>query len=187
GVLFVLPTKWEVVRAREIAAPPTSVFAHVDDLRAWRAWSPWREDAYPGLVFTYTGPPRGAGAEVSWDSAATGDGVLRIVESVPPRSVAFTMAFQRGRIRARDTLSLEPLPGGRTRVTWSDRGTLGRTLLGRMSLPVIEQSMGRDLERGLAALATVCEKSGGAVPVTAEDPAAMASDVPAAPTKVLRR
>jgi hypothetical protein len=70
-------------------------------------------------------------------------------------------------------------------VTWSDRGTLGRTLLGRMSLPVIEQSMGRDLERGLAALATVCEGSGERGAVKAE-PAAVASDVPAAPSKVLR-
>ena len=157
GVLFVLPSKWEVVRQREVAAPPARVFAQLDDLRAWRAWSPWREDAYPGLVFRYAGPPRGAGAEVSWDSKATGDGRLRIVESVPPRRLAFTMTFQRGRIRARDTLSLEPSPGG-TRVTWTDRGTLGRTLLGRLSLPVIEQSMGRDLERGLQALAAVCER-----------------------------
>ena len=157
GVLFVLPSKWEVVRRREVAAPPERVFALLDDLRAWRAWSPWREDAYPGLVFRYAGPPRGPGAEVSWNSEATGDGLLRIVESAPPRRLAFTMSFQRGRIRARDTLSLEALPGGRTRVTWTDRGTLGRTLLGRLSLPVVEESMGRDLERGLAALATVCE------------------------------
>jgi hypothetical protein len=158
GVLFVLPTSWEVVRAREVSAPPERIFAELDDLRAWRAWSPWREDAYPGLVFQYAGPPRGAGAEVSWDSTATGDGRLRIVESTPPSRLGFTMAFQHGRIRARDTLSLAPLPGGRTRVTWSDRGTLGRTLLGRLSLPVVEQSMGRDLERGLAALQAVCER-----------------------------
>ena len=162
AVLFVLPTSWEVVRKREVAAPPARVFAQLDDLRAWRAWSPWREDAYPGLVFEYAGPPRGAGAEVSWDSAATGDGVLRVVESTPPSRLAFTMTFQRGKIRARDTLLLEPLPGGRTRVTWRDRGTLGRTLLGRLSLPVIEQSMGRDLERGLQALAAVCEREAAA-------------------------
>ena len=158
GVLFVLPTRWEVVRRREVAAPPARVFAQLDDLRAWRAWSPWREDAYPGLVFRYAGPARGAGAEVSWDSKATGDGRLRIVESAPPHHLAFTMTFQRGRIHARDTLSLEPLPGGRTRVTWSDRGTLGRTLLGRLSLPVVEQSMGRDIERGLQELAAVSER-----------------------------
>jgi uncharacterized protein YndB with AHSA1/START domain len=161
GLLFVLPTRWEVVRRREVAAPPARVFAQLDDLRAWRAWSPWREDAYPGLVFRYSGPPRGPGAQVSWDSEATGDGRLRIVESVPPRRLAFTMSFQHGRIQARDSLSLEPTAAG-TRVTWTDRGTLGRTLLGRLSLPVVEQSMGRDLERGLAELAAVCEREAAA-------------------------
>ena len=155
--LFLLPTHWSVERQVEIAAPPERVFAELDDLRAWRRWSPWQESAYPGLVFKYAGPPRGAGAEVSWNSEATGDGRLRIEVSTPPRELVFSMAFQQGRINARDTLRLAPLPDGRTRVTWSDEGSLGRTLLGRLSLPVIERSMGRDLERGLAQLAAVVE------------------------------
>lgn len=156
-VLFLLPSTWQVERHCEVAAPPVRVFAHLEDLRAWRVWSPWQESAYPGLVFRYSALTRGVGAELTWDSEATGDGWLRIERSVPPRELTFTMAFQRGRIRARDTLRLDALPGDRTRVVWTDRGTLGRTLLGRLSLPVIEQSMGRDLERGLAALAAVCE------------------------------
>jgi hypothetical protein len=155
--LFVLPSAWEVERRHDVAVPPSRVFAEIEDLRAWRAWSPWQESAYPGLVFRYSPRTRGAGAEVSWDSEATGDGRLRIERSVPSRELTFTMAFQRGRISARDTLRLEPLPGDRTRVVWTDRGSLGRTLLGRLSLPIIERSMGRDLERGLAALAAVCE------------------------------
>ena len=155
--LFLLPTRWSVERQVEIAAPPDRIFAELDDLRAWRRWSPWQESAYPGLVFRYAGPPRGKGAEVSWNSEATGDGRLRIEESVPPRELSFSMTFQQGRIRARDPLRLIPLAGGRTRVVWSDQGSLGRTLLGRLSLPVIERSMGRDLERGLAQLAAVVE------------------------------
>jgi len=157
GGLFLLPSRWSVERRIDIAATPSRVFAEIDDLRAWRRWSPWQESAYPGLTFRYGGAPRGAGAEVSWDSEATGDGKLRIERSDPPRELAFTMSFQRGRIRAEDVLILAPLPAGGTRVTWSDRGTLGRTLLGRLSLPVIEKSMGRDLERGLAQLAAVVE------------------------------
>jgi hypothetical protein len=157
GGLFLLPSRWSVERRIDVVAPPARVFAELDDLRAWRHWSPWQESAYPGLEFRYGGAPRGVGAEVSWDSEATGDGRLRIETSDPPRELGFTMTFQRGRIRARDTLRLAPLAGGGTRVTWSDRGTLGRTLLGRLSLPVIEKSMGRDLERGLAQLAAVAE------------------------------
>ena len=155
--LFLLPTRWSVERQVEIAAPPERIYAELDDLRAWQRWSPWQENAYPDLVFRYAGPPRGEGAEVSWNSEATGDGRLRIEESVPPRELTFSMAFQQGRINARDTLRLEPLGDGRTRVVWSDEGSLGRTLLGRLSLPVIERSMGRDLERGLAQLAAVVE------------------------------
>ena len=146
-----------MVRQREIAAPPARVFPHLDDLRSWKAWSPWQEGAYPGLVYTYSQPSRGRGAQVSWKSRDTGDGVLRIESSRPPRELEFSMAFQEGRIRARDSLRLEPLPGGRTRAVWRDTGTLGRTLIGRLSLPVVEASMGRDLERGLAALAAVAE------------------------------
>src|SRR6185503_9058610 len=156
-VLFLLPTRWSVERQTVIAAPPERVFAELADLRAWRRWSPWQESDYPGLVFRYTEPTAGAGAEMSWNSEATGDGLLRIEESDPPRALAFSMSFQHGRIRARDALRLDPLPGGRTHVTWTDRGTLGRTLLGRLSLPVIERSMGRDLERGLAQFAAVVE------------------------------
>jgi len=155
--LFFLGSSWSVERQVDVAASPARVFREIEDLRAWQRWSPWQEKDYPGLVFRYAGPPAGVGAEVSWDSEATGDGRLRIEESDPPRALAFAMSFQKGRIAARDTIRLEPLPGGRTRVTWTDHGSLGRTLLGRLSLPVIERSMGRDLERGLAQLAAVVE------------------------------
>ena len=90
GALFVLPSRWEVVRTREVAAPPERVFAQLDDLRAWRAWSPWREDAYPGLVFKYTGPPRGAGAPGTWSvvtSAGAGAGSIKLVPGAPAAPV----------------------------------------------------------------------------------------------------
>jgi hypothetical protein len=155
--LFLLPTHWQVERHVEVAAPPERVFAELADLRAWNRWSPWQESAYPGLEFHYSEPASGVGAEVRWDSEATGDGQLRIEASEPPWALTFSMRFQKGRISARDTLRLAPLDGNRTRVTWSDQGSLGRTLLGRLSVPVIEKSMGRDLERGLAQLAAVVE------------------------------
>lgn len=156
GLLLVTPT-WRVVRERDVAAPPERIFPFLDDLQAWRRWSPWQESDYAGLTFEYSGPARGPGAELRWDSEATGDGLLRITESRPPRAVTFEMAFQEGKISARDTIELLPLPGGATRVVWTDEGRLGRTLLGRLSLPVIERSMARDLDRGLERLAGVVE------------------------------
>src|SRR4051794_38587782 len=77
-VLFLLPTRWDASREREIAAPPERIWPYLAELRAWNAWSPWKESAYPGLVFHYSGPSGGPGAQVAWDSEATSDGVLRI-------------------------------------------------------------------------------------------------------------
>ena len=161
-VLFFLPTRWEVSRRVEIDAPPERIYPWIADLQRWRAWSPWQESDYPGLVYRYSGPASGPGAEVSWDSDATGDGHLRITEARPHERVRFEMRFQKGRIRATDTLALRPLPGGRTEIVWEDGGDLGRTLLGRLSLPAIERSMGRDLERGLASLSRAVTGSGTA-------------------------
>jgi uncharacterized protein YndB with AHSA1/START domain len=152
-VLFLLPTGWEVERRADLEAPPEQIFPWLEDLGRWEAWSPWQEGSYEGLEFHYPGAMAGAGAEMRWDSPGTGDGVLRIVESEPPRRLVFEMAFQRGRITTRDTLTLEPLPGGLTRVTWHDQGSLGRTLTGRLSIPLVERSMGHDMEIGLARLA----------------------------------
>jgi hypothetical protein len=177
GLFLVEPT-WEVVRQRDVAAPPERIYPWVEDLQGWRRWSPWQESDYVGLTYRYEGPTRGPGAAMSWDSEATGDGSLRITDSRPPRSLAFEMRFQDGRVTARDTLELLPLPGGGTRVVWTDRGKLGRTLLGRLSLPVIERSMSRDLDTGLARLAALVE-----LPPVADDPAAEAAadDLAAAP------
>ena len=156
-VLFLLPATWSVDRSIVIEAPPDAVWPHLIDLARWAEWSPWQEGAYEGLVFEFSDDTRGVGAEQRWDSEETGDGALRITAADPPRRLDFVLTMQEGAIVARETLLLEPLPGGRTEATWSDRGELGHTLLGRLSLPVIEESMGRDLARGLANLKAVAE------------------------------
>lgn len=156
--LFLLPATWSVQKEVTVAASPAEIWPWLEDLQRWQQWSPWRETDYEGLTFTYSEDTAGVGASVRWESEATGDGVLTITAVDPPRRLGFTMAMQEGQIVARETLTLEPLPDGRTRIVWRDQGELGHTLLGRLSLPVIEESMGRDLGRGLAALRTVVEE-----------------------------
>jgi hypothetical protein len=176
-LLFLLPTRWEVTRSAEIAVAPEAIWPHLVELRRWTGWSPWQEKDYPGLEFRYAGPTSGPGAELSWDSEATGDGVLRIVAAEAPAELRFEMAFQKGRIKAIDTIRLQPLGDGRTAVTWEDRGDLGRTLFGRLSLRMVKESMGRDLERGLAGLAAVATGT-APQPSTAATPAAAAGEAP---------
>src|SRR5258708_3350311 len=40
-VVGLQPSGFSVERSASVAAPPAAVFALVDDLRAWDAWSPW--------------------------------------------------------------------------------------------------------------------------------------------------
>lgn len=160
-VLFLLPVTWTVEEEIVIDATPEAIWPHLIDLRSWPAWSPWQEGAYEDLVYEYSETTRGVGAEQRWDTEETGDGVLRLTAAQEPRWLELVLEMQEGAIVARETLTLEPLPGGSTRVTWLDRGELGHTLLGRLSLPVIEESMGRDLSRGLASLKEVVEAGGG--------------------------
>jgi hypothetical protein len=176
GAVFFMPTTWEVTRQREIAAPAAAIYPHLVDLRRWNVWSPWQETAYPGLVFHYAGPASGVGAEVSWDSKATGDGSLRIVGAEAPWKVRVARTVQKGKIRSLDTIRLEPRAGGRTLVTWEDRGDLGRTLLGRLSLSLVEELMAKDLERALGGLAAAAE---GRANETAA--AALPADTPSPP------
>lgn len=156
-LLFLLPAEWEVERETVIQAPAEAVWDHLVDLRRWEEWSPWQEGDYEGLAFEYSEVTRGTGSELRWSSEATGDGRLGITAAEPPRRLELVMEMQEGTIVTRETLTLRPLSGGRTRVLWRDRGSLGHTLLGRLSLPVIEESMGRDLSRGLEELKRVVE------------------------------
>lgn len=175
--LFFLPTEWEVRREIVVDAPPEAIYPHLVDLARWGEWSPWQEEDYPDLEYRYSDPPVGVGAEQTWDSEATGDGAIRIVEAEAPRRVAFEMRFQSGTITARDEIRLEPTGDGATRIVWTDRGSVGRTLLGRLSVPVIEESMGRDLEAGLQGLGDLVSSEGNAE----AGPTGRASDPATAP------
>ena len=41
GVVAVQPSEFRVVRSATISAPAPAVFAQVNDLHKWQAWSPW--------------------------------------------------------------------------------------------------------------------------------------------------
>jgi hypothetical protein len=169
-ILFVLPSSWRVERQRELPATAEQVYPLLVDLHRWAEWSPWREKDYPGLVFHYAGPASGPGAEVSWETERTGDGLRRILAVQPAHQVSTELAVQRGRIRSTDVILLTALPNGHCRVTWTNQGSLGRTLLGRLQLGFIEDAMGRDLDKALAGLATAVGAPG--VPTAAPSPSA---------------
>ena len=68
-----------------IAAPADAVFAQVNDLHKWDAWSPWAK-LDPAAKIAFDGPDAGQGAAMSWSgNDKVGEGKMTIVESQPER------------------------------------------------------------------------------------------------------
>ena len=65
AVVAMQPSEFRVERTATVAAPPASVFAHVDDLHKWEAWSPWAK-LDPAAKVAYEGAPAGKGAGFTW-------------------------------------------------------------------------------------------------------------------------
>src|SRR5262245_48273492 len=92
-VITLQPVDFSVSRGRTIAAPVDAVFAQVNDLHNWEAWSPWQK-IDPAMKQTYGGPPRGAGAMMSWTgNSKVGEGRMTITESRRNERVVFRLEF----------------------------------------------------------------------------------------------
>src|SRR5437764_1072594 len=67
-------------RSATIPAPPAAVFAQINDLHMWEAWSPW-EKIDPAMKKTFDGPPAGAGASFAWTgNSSVGEGRVTITD-----------------------------------------------------------------------------------------------------------
>ena len=55
------PADFRITRSATISAPPSAVFAQINDFQKWNAWSPWAK-LDPNAKNTFTGPPAGVGA-----------------------------------------------------------------------------------------------------------------------------
>ena len=64
-VVALQPSDFSVERSATMAAPQANVFAQVNDLRKWDAWSPWAK-LDPDAKISFEGPESGQGAAMSW-------------------------------------------------------------------------------------------------------------------------
>lgn len=158
------PTR-AVERRLAIAAPPALVFAELNNLHRWLAWSPWGVRGDPQVKTAFDGPPAGVGAKATWaGNDAVGEGSLEIDTSRPPALLGLTLITGRPEHEEfASTLSLQSIMDANshfpsTVVTWQLRGT--RTAMSRIALWLsnLEGEWGRPMEGALAALQQVCEE-----------------------------
>ena len=148
-----------VTRSTEIAAPPATVHALVDDFHHWVDWSPW-EGLDPDLERTYTGPASGVRAHYAWKgNSKAGAGSMEITAS-DPAAIAITLSFLKPwKATNQVRFTFEPTATG-TAVTWTMDGAhtgLGRVFAIFMNM---DKLIGKDFEKGLAALKVRAERGG---------------------------
>lgn len=152
------PATFHIERSVTIASPPDEVRALVNDLHAWRLWSPW-EKLDPNLQRHYEGPPSGVGAKYGWrGNGRVGQGSMTITQSEPART-GLRLEFLKPMAATNTaTFTFEPTDQG-TRTTWAMDGTndfFGKAL---QLVVDLDAALGADFERGLSALKASAEAS----------------------------
>lgn len=152
------PAEFTVTRSARFAAPAPAVFAQVNELRKWKAWSPWAKKD-PQAKEAYDGPAAGAGAVMSWaGNREVGKGRMTIVESRPAELVRFKLEFFEPFAATNDAEFAFRPAGGATEVTWTMRGR--NNFIGKAMCLVfdMDKMVGGDFEQGLAGIRGIVEK-----------------------------
>ncbi|QRY86542.1 SRPBCC family protein [Tsukamurella tyrosinosolvens] len=153
-------TAFTVTRSTEIAAPAGTVYGLIADLHEWRLWSPW-EGLDPHLHREYGGPSSGPGATYAWKgNRKAGAGRMTISAVEPDASVDVDLEFLKP-FPAHNHVRFDIAPAGAgVRVTWTMTGeTSGLASLFGKIVPM-DRLVGKDFEKGLAALKQRSENTG---------------------------
>lgn len=157
GLAMTQPDEFKISRSAVIAAPADKIFAHVNDLPKWEAWSPWAK-LDPNAKSSYEGPSAGVGAIMRWDgNMEVGKGALTIVESRAPQFVKYQLDFEKPmKGTSQSDFTFTPDPNG-TLVTWSMYGK--NNLIAKMMNLIFncEKMVGEQFDKGLQNLKAVAE------------------------------
>ena len=148
---------FRITRTGSITAPASAVFAQVNDLHKWDAWSPWAK-LDPDAKNSFEGPASGVGAIMRWvGNNKVGQGSMTIMESRPDEFIGFKLEFLKP-FKATNTSEFTfTSENHQTTVTWSMYGKnnfMGKAIGLIMSC---EKMVGGQFEKGLAALKSVVE------------------------------
>lgn len=147
-----------IERSTNIQAQPTAILAELVDFRRWPSWSPW-EGLDPDLKRNYTGPESGPGSAYEWSgNRKAGAGRMEIA-AADADSVDIALTFTRP-FKSKSRVRFELTPGGdSTELLWRmlTPKTLGMRIAGLFMN--MDARIGGDLEKGLARLRSVVERS----------------------------
>ncbi len=156
-VVATRPSEFRVQRSATMNASAPTVFAQVNELKKWEAWSPWAK-MDPSMKQSYEGPAAGNGAVYKWDgNNQVGAGKITISESQPSEMVRFKLDFLRPFESTCTTIFTFKPEGNQTAVTWTMEGK--NNFIGKaMSLFMdCDKMVGGQFEQGLAQMKSIVE------------------------------
>ncbi len=169
------PGQFHVERSTTVAAAPEAVFAQVEDLHRWAAWSPW-EKLDPQMKKDFSGAPAGVGSVYHWvGNDKVGEGRMTITETQPGRRLRILLEFIKPFASTNTSTFTFAPEGSGTRVTWAMDGSASFMVKAMGILMPMDRTVGPDFERGLASLKGLAE--------SAPPPAPADSSAAAAPAK----
>jgi hypothetical protein len=156
-IVSLQPSDFRISRSAKMKAPPSAVFAELNNFHRWDAWSPWAQ-LDPNAKATFDGSTSGTGATFTWSgNDKVGAGRQTIVESRPDELVRIKLEFERP-MKATSTAEFTLKPeGDQTLVTWSMFGTnnfMGKAVSLFMDC---DKMVGSEFEKGLANMKAVVE------------------------------
>jgi hypothetical protein len=152
------PNTFRTQRSALIKTTPTKLFALINDLPQWQAWSPW-EKLDPNMKRMPSGPTKGVGAAYAWEgNKKVGSGRMEIMESESPSKVVLKLDFFKP-FKAHNTaeFTLEK-KGTATEITWAMYGPQRYMMKVMGMLMDCDHMVGKQFEEGLANLKGIAEK-----------------------------
>jgi len=165
-VIATRPAHFRIERSALVHAPREHVFPLIDDFQQWPKWSPW-EKLDPTMKKTFSGAPKGNGAEYAWaGNAKAGEGRMTILDSQPSELVSVKLEFLKP-FAATNLAAFKLVPAGAgSQVTWSMEGNNGFIAKAFCMVMDMDALVGKDFEEGLANLDRLAQSAPPATPAS---------------------
>lgn len=149
------PDSYHVERSLVINAPAAKIYAQVNDLHQWDAWSPWAK-IDPNAKSTFEGTKAGKGAIMRWEgNNEVGAGSMEITETEANKRIAMKLDFLKP-MKGEATSEFTFVPEGKgTKVTWSMDGKSNFVGKAMGLIFNCDKMIGDKYEEGLASLQKV--------------------------------
>ncbi len=152
-----MASTYTIQRSKRIGATPETVFDKVAVFRHWPEWSPW-QDLDPEMKTTYVGEDGRVDSGYSWTgNRKAGAGSMKMTSVDGPNRMGADLVFEKP-FKSSNTMSFELVPDGdATTVTWTMVAPHNLMTRVMSAVGMMERMVGKDFEKGLEKLETICE------------------------------